>query len=1045
METKKKSSKPKSLKRTIKKQNSTNKPITNSDSTNPTNPTNPKMAPLNATYITLLSKLNELMMAKGEVFRARAYKNAKETIMGLTEDITSWEQLKGKSGIGETILKKFKQYEETGKIEALEREKDNPILIFTEVHGIGPKKAQELVSKYNITTLDELKQIENEVLNESQRKGLKYYDEISQKIPREEIQEYKAIFASLFDEVKTPGSSFEIVGSYRRGAKKSGDIDIIITNKQNNIAVFDNFIKKLIEKGIIIEQLSKGKTKMLGIGRLPNKIARRIDFLYAPPQEYSFAVLYFTGSAAFNVVMREYAIKKGYTMNEHGLYVLEDKKKGDKIDIIFPDERSIFDFLGLQYKTPEERKDGKDVIPQQGDSVSEVSKMISQEISSIPKKIKIKKKKMGTLKKEKRETPRSIIKRFQEQGIDVLEILPEDVLNEVLITANKYYYNDKPLITDNEYDIIKEFMEKKFPNNKVIKEIGAPIKRNKVTLPYFMGSMDKIKPDTNILESWKEKYTGPYVLSAKLDGVSGLYSTEGDKPKLYTRGNGSIGQDISHLIPYLSLPSEKNIVIRGEFILSKKVFETKYKSEASNSRNLVSGIINSLKKNQDKYEDIDFVTYEVIKPSLKPSEQMKFLKANGFKVVLHKEEPTINNKLLSELLISWREGYEYEIDGVIVIDDKIYPRENKNPDYAFAFKMVLLDQMVEAKVVDVLWTPSKDGYLKPRIRIEPVTIGGAVIEYATGFNAAFVKNNKIGVGAVIQLIRSGDVIPHILDTIVPASVVIMPNVPYHWNETHIDILLDNPNDDITVREKNIAAFFQGLGVEGLSFGNTKRLMKAGYNSIAKIIDMSKSDFLNVDGFKEKTSNKLYTSIKENLEKISLSKLMAISNLFGRGIGEKRIKQVLEIYPDILVSNEKNKEKTEKIISIKGFAKKTAEHFVEHISRMVKFIKDIHKEELLTKVFNTDVNVDTGYNSELKDESTNKDHPLYDKSIVLSGFRDKNMQGELEKIGTNIANTISNNIFVLVVKDKEKKTSKIIKAESLSVPIMLVEEFKEKYM
>ena len=214
METKKKTSKPKSLKRTIKKQNSTSKPITN-----PTNSTNPTMTPLNATYITLLSKLNDLMMAKGEPFRARAYKNAKETIMGMNEDITSWEQLKGKSGIGETILKKFKQYEETGKIEVLEREKENPILIFTEVYGIGPKKAKELVSKYNITTLNELKKRENEVLNESQRKGLKYYAEISQKIPREEIEEYKILFTSLFNEVKIPGSSFEIVGSYRRGAK----------------------------------------------------------------------------------------------------------------------------------------------------------------------------------------------------------------------------------------------------------------------------------------------------------------------------------------------------------------------------------------------------------------------------------------------------------------------------------------------------------------------------------------------------------------------------------------------------------------------------------------------------------------------------------------------------------------------------------------------------------------------------------------------------------------------------------------------------------
>ena len=65
------------------------------------------------------------------------------------------------------------------------------------------------------------------------------------------------------------------------------------------------------------------------------------------------------------------------------------------------------------------------------------------------------------------------------------------------------------------------------------------------------------------------KYTGPYVLSCKLDGVSGLYTTEGSEPKLYTRGDGKVGQDISHLIPYLRLPKTKNIVIRGEFIIPK--------------------------------------------------------------------------------------------------------------------------------------------------------------------------------------------------------------------------------------------------------------------------------------------------------------------------------------------------------------------------------------------------------------------------------------------------------------------------------------------
>ena len=119
--------------------------------------------------------------------------------------------------------------------------------------------------------------------------------------------------------------------------------------------------------------------------------------------------------------------------------------------------------------------------------------------------------------------------------------------------ANDLYYNGKPVLDDNSYDILKEFVERKYPKNEVIKEVGAPVEKNKVELPYFMGSMDKSKPDTKALSSWKRKYLGPYVISAKLDGISGMYSTEGDEPKLYTRGNGRVGQDIGYMIPYLKL------------------------------------------------------------------------------------------------------------------------------------------------------------------------------------------------------------------------------------------------------------------------------------------------------------------------------------------------------------------------------------------------------------------------------------------------------------------------------------------------------------
>ena len=162
--------------------------------------------------------------------------------------------------------------------------------------------------------------------------------------------------------IKKPGDTFKIVGSYRRGALSSGDIDIIVSGPTDSKVVFNAFLDALIKQKILIEILSRGATKSLTIGQLPGKPPRRLDFLYSTPSEYPFAVLYFTGSKTFNTVMRQRALNLGYTMNEHGLYTMIGKKKGDKIKHKFSTERDIFKFLELQYKTPKERIDGRAIV-----------------------------------------------------------------------------------------------------------------------------------------------------------------------------------------------------------------------------------------------------------------------------------------------------------------------------------------------------------------------------------------------------------------------------------------------------------------------------------------------------------------------------------------------------------------------------------------------------------------------------------------------------------------------------------------------------------
>ena len=1012
---------------------------------------------LNENFIELMEKLADIMMKQGEPFRARAYQKAQETIMSYPDDILSPNNLKGKPNIGPTIMEKLNEYVETGTLKVLEREKNNPVNILAEVYGIGPKKAKELVEK-GVTTIAQLRE-HPELLNDVQKMGLRYYEDVLKRIPRAEIDDYKELLLKVKTDLAQP-LEMEIVGSYRRGAATSGDIDVIITS--NSEQVFKNFIDELIKEKVILEVLSRGPSKCLVMAKIPTSdTVRRVDFLYTKEEEFPFAILYFTGSKIFNTVMRQHALQMGLTMNEHGLYKMENGKKGEKVVHKFQSEKDIFDYLNMEYKSPNERIDGRAlvlktpskkpafIIESSSSLELQPEKPVEEPITLKPKKptkkpanVAKKTKKNLVLESDqevvvleepvqKEEIDKIAIKiadNFKKNGIKILEDLNEAELSNLLREANKAYYNEQPFLTDNEYDIVKEFIENKYPSAVAIAEIGAPVERNKVKLPYFMGSMDKIKPDTNALQTWMSKYKGPYVLSCKLDGVSGLYTTEETAPKLYTRGDGKVGQDISHLIPHLRLPKTKGIVIRGEFIIPKEVFDKKYKSKFANPRNMVSGIVNH-KTISEAVKDVHFVAYELLKPVKKPLEQMLFLQTLDVETVLYRETTNLTNELLSETLVEWRKNYIYEIDGVIVTNDGLYERKSGNPEHAFAFKMVLSDQVAEAKVVDVIWTPSKDGYLKPRVQIEPINLGGVRIEYATGFNGAFIKDNKVGIGAVIELIRSGDVIPHIRKVTVPATEAKMPTVPYKWNDTHIDIMLEDVGSDETVKEKVITGFFRGINVEGLSSGNIARIVQAGFDTVPKILKMTKEDLLSVEGFKEKTAEKLYNGIREKIEAAPLVTIMAASNLFGRGFSDKKLELIMSEYPDVLLSKEPKENKISKVSAIKGMATKTAEAFVERIPEFLQFLKDANLEKKL---------------SQEKATSIDQSHPLYNKTIVMTGFRDKELEDKLKLLGAKMGSSVSKNTFVVLVKDLEEDTGKANEARKIGVPLMTPDAFIQKY-
>ena len=440
--------------------------------------------------------------------------------------------------------------------------------------------------------------------------------------------------------------------------------------------------------------------------------------------------------------------------------------------------------------------------------------------------------------------------------------------------------------------------------------------------------------------------------------------------------------------------------------------------------------MNGKEMDPDKFQDIDFVSYEVIKPSLKPSEQMKWLEQNNVICVKNISVTEISNESLSNLLIDWRDSYKYEVDGIIITDDKIYQRLNKNPKHSFAFKMVLSDQIMESKVVDVEWNPSKYGYLKPRVQIEPILIKGARIEFVTGHNAEFIRKNKIGIGALVKIIRSGDVIPKIQEVIVKAEVAKMPDVEWEWNETNIDAVIKNTENNKIMIQKEIESFATKLEIVNLGPGNIKKIIDAGFDSIPKVLKLQVDDLIQIPGFQTKSATKIINSIREQLDEMPISTLITSINIFDRGMGEKRIKTILKEYPDIITSDETPEIKLEKVKNLNGFAKKTALAFVQKLPEIIEFLESTNLSYKLKEIkqINYDIN-----------------HPLYQKRIKFSGFRDKDMQQVLENIGVEVQSSITSKTDYIIVEDIGDLSDKVMKAKDKNIKVLQRDNFEKIYL
>jgi DNA ligase (NAD+) len=646
----------------------------------------------------------------------------------------------------------------------------------------------------------------------------------------------------------------------------------------------------------------------------------------------------------------------------------------------------------------------------------------------------------------------------------------------VLEASNAYYNTDTPILSDDAFDIIIDVLKQREPDSPVLDRIGATVPAdapNKVKLPYHLGSMDKVKPGSRELATWLGKYPGPYVISEKLDGLSGLLiiqvAADGKtlEMKLYRRGDDDISQEVSHLVSLVNIipsirhkqvieyirkqnPDKGVLAVRGELIIKKSTFQAKYSTKYPKARSFINGIALSKPEafnNQairTMARDIDYVVYSVLDPQpMTQVDQFAVLDKLGFLTAHNEVFKGLDADILQETLLEFKRESHYEIDGIIVADEsRMYPLPTSgNPKHAVAFKMRLAEQTATTTVEYVEYNVSKTKLLKPRVKFAPVKIGGDTIMYATGFNAKFIKDNKLGPGAVITIVKSGDVIPYIAEVTKPAPKGWQePEVAYAWNPSGIDAY---PTDLSSVPEylnRELLQFFETMDVAGVKAGTVDKLIDAGFTTINDILNVKAENLISVEGFQIKSAEKLVSNIKTAiLDKVHpLAIVMNASNKFS-GFGQRKLDALIAGLADNQrVLTGKPREITlDEITQLEGFQAKTAQAFLTALPVFRTWLAE-HPQIRVSVDSLADIEatgpkltVSPGLAAYLK------------QNIVFTGFRDESMEAKVVAAGGKIQSGISGTTQLVVAADLSKGSSKLDKAREKGISVISKAEFAAK--
>lgn len=326
----------------------------------------------NTHTIRILEEMGRHYDQMQDQWRTLAYRRGVTTLKKQTTKISTAKQAAALPFIGSRLAEKIEEIVLTNRLRKLDNTKDDPLdqilRLFLGVYGAGLVQANKW-TQAGYRTLDDL--LTKAKLTDSQKVGVEHYSDFNSRIPRAEVAAHGAVVTKALKKLD-PNFEATVMGSYRRGAADSGDIDMIITHptaslSQIRTTVFDTLVPQLFKASFLKVSLATMRsndasgTKWHGASCLPNsKIWRRMDFLVVPEYEMGAALIYFTGNDIFNRSMRLLARKKGMRLNQRGLYKdVKRGRKGEKLNegtlVEGRSEKKIFEILGVPWREPHER------------------------------------------------------------------------------------------------------------------------------------------------------------------------------------------------------------------------------------------------------------------------------------------------------------------------------------------------------------------------------------------------------------------------------------------------------------------------------------------------------------------------------------------------------------------------------------------------------------------------------------------------------------------------------------------------------------------